>query len=445
MPASGSVSGLGKIALVVKREYIERVRTKAFILSTILVPVFLGAVMFAPFLLQRLSPMKPLKIAVVDETGGVYQALDQNLASDKEKDFIQPKARRGEPAGEPIRRFQLEQAPGAEAVAGAAATAELTKRVDDGTLDAYLVIPKDVVAGKAEPTYYGRTVSDIDSLRRIERSLSDVLVSQRLSTEGVDATKVKELTRRVDLQTIKLGAKGEQSKKGFIEEWLITMLYVILLYTNLILYGSALARGLIEEKMNRVVEVLLSSLTPFQLMAGKIAGIGAAGLTQFLIWAGAALGFSIYRGRAGGDNAITVEPATLGFFVLYFLLGYFLYAALFCIVGAACTTEQEAQSAQQPVVMLLVVPMVIAIMIIQQPGGTLARVMSHIPFFSPIVMFMRINVLPPPAWEIAVNFAVVTATILLVAWLAARVFRVGILMTGKRATIPEIIRWVRTT
>ncbi|MBI3451120.1 MAG: ABC transporter permease, partial [Acidobacteria bacterium] len=313
-----------------------------------------------------------------------------------------------------------------------------------GSLDAYLVVPADALTGTAEPTFYGRTVSDITSTSRIERALSEVFVAERLKAESIDPAKAKALTRRVDMQTIKIGAQGQQSKKGFVEEWIATMLYVVLLYTNLILYGSALARSLIEEKMNRVVEVLLSSVTPFELMAGKILGIGSVGLTQFVIWCSTALGISVYRGSLGGEESpVVIDPKTLGFFLLYFLLGYFLYAALFCIVGAMCTTEQEAQQAQQPVVIMIVIPMVIAFMIVQQPASTLARVMSHVPFFSPIVMFMRINILPPPMWEIAVNILAILVTIGVLVWAAARVFRVGILMTGKRATIPEVIRWIK--
>jgi ABC-2 type transport system permease protein len=440
-----SVGSFGKIALIVRREYVERVRTKAFIFSTLLIPVFLGSMLFIPMLLARLSPAKPLHIAVVDETGSLYEAIDAALATNPDDDFIKPaRVKRGGAPGEKVRRYQLEeikvQPDGKEA-----ALADLSKKVTDETLDAYIVIPADIVSGKSEPTYYGRTVSEFEGLRRIGRAITDVLVARRLSSEGIDPSRAQELTRRVDLQTIKIGAEGQQSKKGFVEEWLVTMSYVMLLYMNLILYGSALARSLIEEKMNRVVEVLLSSVKPFELMAGKIIGIGAAGLTQFVIWALAAFGFSMYQSSSGGDANLAglIDPKSLVFFVLYFILGYFLYAALFCIVGAACTTEHEAQSAQQPVVMLIVIPLLIALLIVRQPASTLAVTMSHVPFFSPIVMFMRINILPPPMWEILLNLAAIFLTIAGVVWVAGRIFRVGVLMTGKRATIPELMRWLK--
>ena len=442
------LGSFGKIALVVKREFIERVRTKWFIISTILVPVFLGAVMFIPMLLSTMSSSEALKIAVVDETGSLYQAIDAALSSEPDEDFIKPKrgSRRGGEAGTEgkIRRFQLQEA-NAEEGGKDAVIADLTKRVEEKSLDAYLLVPAGILEGKAEPTYYGRTVSDFDSLRRIDRGLTGVIVAKRLSAEGIDPAKAKDLTRRVDLGTLKIGEKGQKSKKGFAQEYLVTMMFVMLLYMNLILYGSALARSLIEEKMNKVIEVLLSSLTPFQLMAGKILGVGAAGLTQFVIWSLAALGFSLYQSSSGAEEmAGLFDPTVLGYFVLFFVMGYFLYAALFCIVGAMCTTEHEAQAAQQPVVMLLVVPLVIALLIVRQPGGAMAVALSHVPFFSPIVMFMRINLLMPPLWEIVINVAAMLVTIIGVVWVAGRIFRVGILMTGKRATIPELVRWLKT-
>jgi len=440
------LSGAAKIGLIVKREFLVRVKTKMFIVSTILIPVFLGAMMVAPVLLAKLSPVKPLKIAVLDETQTIYTSLDESLASDAEEDFIKPKGKaKGEPEAPKVRRFQLQQETPGEGGKDAS-LARLNGRINDESLDAYIVIPSDILSGKSEPTYYGRTVSDIWALRRIEHAMSDVMVSRRLSGEGVDPAKVKDLTRRVDLQTIKLGQKGEKSKSGFSEEWIATMSFVMLLYMNLILYGTGLARSLIEEKTNRVIEVLLSSVTSFQLMMGKILGIGAAGLTQFVIWSLAAFGFSRMQGPSSGEGvSFKFDPAVLGFFILYFVLGYFLYAALFCIVGAICTTEQEAQAAQQPVVMLLVVPILVGLSVVRAPSSTLAVVMSHVPFFSPIVMFMRVQLLMPPSWEILVNIGALLATITGVVWISSRVFRVGILMTGKRATIPEIVRWLKAS
>jgi ABC-2 type transport system permease protein len=444
------LGSFSRIALIVRREFLERVRTKTFILSTILVPVLLGGVMFAPALLSRLSPDKPLKLAVVDETGILYDALDRNLSSDEEDDFIvqRNKSTRTEHR---VRRYELEEAgpggPAGEDLLASLAVRVEEERSEEDRLDAYLVIPADLMGEEgAEVLYYGRTVSNLNDLRRIRRGLTEVLIAHRLAAEGVDPAKARELTRGVEIDTVKI-SEGKQSRRGVGEELIVIMVYTMFIYANILFYGSALTRSLIEEKMNRIAEVLLSSVTPFQLMAGKIVGIGAVGLAQFFIWTAAAMGFYAFRGLSPQTQEIfsAIEPATLGYFVLFFVLGYFLYSTLFCIVGAMSTSEQEAQNAQMPVVMGVVVAFVLGISLIGNPTNTLTVAVSHFPYFSPIVMFMRIQALTPPAWEIALNVVAILAFIAGGAWVAGRVFRVGVLMTGKKATIPEIVRWIRTS
>jgi ABC-2 type transport system permease protein len=442
--AAASARSLGagaKVFLIIKREFLERVRTKAFIISTLLVPVFLGLVMFAPLLLSRLTPDKPLKLAVFDLTGELFQDLDNALAADPTRDFLNSKD-----SEEKIRRYQLElegrSAPDEDL------TAKLHTRIEDEDLDSYLVIPANIGEADVEASYYGKSVSNIEDLRRLRTALSEVMVARRLSAEGVDPAKTAEITRRTGLDTVKLGAKGEQARRGVGEELIVIMVYTMFIYINILIYGTALTRSLIEEKMNRVSEILLSSMTPFQLMVGKIVGIGSVGLTQFLIWATAAVGLSSLQGGGSGDSAQildAVDPVIIAYFVLYFVLGYFLYASLFCIVGAMCTSEQEAQNTQTPVVMTVVVSLILGMSLMRQPTSTLTVAISHIPFLSPIVMFMRVQALTPSPLEIILNIITMCVFILLTAWLAGRIFRVGILMTGKKPTIPELIRWIRTT
>lgn len=433
-------TALGKILLVVRREFLERVKTKAFIWSTLLVPVILSAVMFAPLILNRISPAKPATIGVIDETGVVYPALDRELTTDKDDDFIRPL--RGEGT---VRRYQLEKID--DSAEGREKTLdELSARIEDKSLSAYMVIPKGILETGKEPTYYAKNLSNLDQIRRLRRALSEAVISMRLEEKGVAATDAKEILKSVGLETVKV-AGGERSKRGAATEFIVTLIYVMFIYTNILLYGSALVRSFIEEKTNRVAEVVLSSMTPFQLMAGKIVGIGSVGLAQFLIWASALMGIYAFRGLSPETSQLfsAIEPWVIGYFVLYFVLGYFLFSTLFCIVGAMSTNEQEAQNSQMPVMMLCIASMLLALSLANRPDSTLAVALSHFPFFSPILMFMRIQVLTPPAWEIILNVLVILATITGMTWVAGRVFRVGILMTGKRATIPEIIRWVRAS
>jgi ABC-2 type transport system permease protein len=441
--SGGSVSGVAKMVLVVRREFMERVKTKAFVISTILVPVLLGAMMFAPLLLSRIMPDKPTTIAVLDGSGLLFDALDRELASDPEDDFIPDPSR----SGEKTRRYVVERITrdgrDAEELLD-----EQAARVEDKTLTAYLVIPEEIMeSGEEEATYYARNLSNLDGIRRVRRALSEAVVTQRLENRGVDPAEAKDLTSSVGIDTVKISAGGERSRRGAEQEFLVTLIYVMFIYTNILLYGSALVRSLIEEKTNRVAEVLLSSMTPFQLMAGKIIGIGSVGLAQFLIWAGTAIGFYAFRGVSPQTEELfaAIEPWVIGYFVLYFILGYYVYSTLFCIVGAMSTNEQEAQNAQFPVVMLCIISIIMALSLGQRPDTALAIWLSHFPFFSPILMFTRVQVLTPPLWEILLNVAVLLATIAGTTWVAGRVFRVGILMTGKRATIPELLRWVRAS
>ena len=193
-----------------------------------------------------------------------------------------------------------------------------------------------------------------------------------------------------------------------------------------------------------MVEVLLSSVSPVQMMAGKIAGIGAASLTQVAVWLTVAVVFST-SGSAliGREMPFTLEPETLIFFCLFFGLGYFLYATLYAMIGAICSSEQDAQQIQMIVILPLMIPLFLIIFIANNPASTAAVVLSLIPFFSPILMFVRINVLVPPAIEIIGAVVILMVTITATTWCTARIYRIGILMTGKRATLREMVRWVR--
>jgi ABC-2 type transport system permease protein len=439
MTTTTSTSGMSKTLLVIRREFMERVKTKAFIISTILVPVLLGAMMFAPLLLRRLMPDKPSVMAVTDDSGILFDAIDQELQSDEEDDFLDA----GD--GGRVRRYGVELIM-REGRSDEELLAEISPRIEDKSLTAFLVIPGEILGSEIQPTYYARNLSDLDKLRRVRRAITESVIAHRLESRGVDASEAKEITRSVDVETVKIGSGGETSKRGAASEFIVTLIYVMFIYTNILLYGTALVRSFIEEKTNRVAEVILSSMSPFQLMSGKIIGVGAVGLAQFLIWATAAIGFYAFRGVSPQTTELfaAIEPWVLGYLVLYFILGYFLFATLFCIVGAMSTNEQEAQNAQTPVVMICVAAIILALSIGQNPDTNFAMALSHFPFFSPILMFTRIQVLTPPGWEIAVNVAVILMTIAAGMWVAGRVFRVGILMTGKRATIPEIIRWVRS-
>jgi ABC-2 type transport system permease protein len=244
---------------------------------------------------------------------------------------------------------------------------------------------------------------------------------------------------------VRLSASGELEDRGagFIPSFMLMMM----LYTTTLMWGQAVLTSVIEEKSNRVVEVIVSAVRPHHLLAGKLLGVGAAGLTQFLAWVLTLVVLSLFgagiASALGASNKLPeIAPLTLVFFVVYFLLGYLMYSALFAAVGACVNTTQEAQSLAFPVMMPLILAVMLFPMVLQAPDSSLSVGLSLVPFFAPLLMFLRISVLTPPFWQIALSVALCLATIAATVLAAARIYRVGILMYGKRPTFPEIMRWV---
>jgi ABC-2 type transport system permease protein len=410
---------------IVRREYLERVRSKAFLIATLLGPILTGALMVIPALVAGKAG-KPLRVAVLDDSGRLAGPVEAALAK---------RVRDGLP------RFIVEPA-------GTAPTDAREQALKDavlaGRLDGYLHLPANAQQ-TSRASYYGKNVSNMIDLRMMEDSVSETMVGLRLAGAGLDPERVRELTKRLDLKTIRLTASGEREDHG--ASALFSIVLMMMLYMTVLMWGQAVLTGVIEEKANRVVEVIVSAVPSVYLLAGKLLGVGAAGLTQFLVWTLSIVlvsaGSAGLAATGGGMQLPEVTPLLLGSFLLYFLLGYLLYSALFAAVGASVNTTQEAQSLAFPVFMPLVVGVMFFPMVLQSPDSTLSTVLSLVPLLTPLLMFLRITVLTPPAWQILLSIVLTSLTIVGVLWMAARVYRVGILMYGKRPTFPEILRWVR--
>ena len=419
---------------VVKREYLERVRTRGFVIGTVLGPLLMGGMMIVPALAAR-SSSKPLRVAVLDGTGTLQAAVEEGLRAAR----FDGKA-----------RFDVQPAPGSAPEAGPAAAAApagageatLKRAVLEGRLDGYLHLPADAVAS-GTASYYGRNVSNRIDLRTMERTVGGVIVSRRLTGAGLDPAKVKDLTKELDLKTIRLSEKGEREDQG--AAMIFSIILLMILYVSILMWGQAVMTSVIEEKTNRVVEVMAAGVSPTTLLAGKLLGVGGAGLTQFLVWALSLFGVSVFAAGAalGSFSMPEITPVMLVSFVLFFLLGFLFYAALYASIGAAVNTVQEAQSLAFPVMLPIILAMVSFPAVLEAPDGVLAVTMSMIPGMSPLIMFLRIVVLTPPLWQIALSIALLALGILGVVWVAARVYRVGILMYGKKPTFPELVKWVR--
>jgi ABC-2 type transport system permease protein len=273
--------------------------------------------------------------------------------------------------------------------------------------------------------------------------VSDVLVGVRLAGAGLDPAKVKDLTRDLDLKTIRLSESGEREDQG--AAMILAIILLMILYTSILMWGAMVMNSVVEEKTSRVVEVMASGVSSTTLLAGKLVGVGGAGLTQFLVWSLSLLGGSLVMAGplAGTLPMPEITSLMLVSFVLFFLLGFFFYSSLYAAVGSAVNTPQEAQSLAFPVMIPIILGMVSFPAVLEAPDGPLSVTMSMIPGISPLIMFLRIVVLTPPLWQIALSIALLALAILGVLWVSARIYRVGILMYGKKPTFPEIVKWVR--
>jgi ABC-2 type transport system permease protein len=415
-----------KLFKVAKREYLDRVRKKSFLIGTILGPVLMASMIVLPGLLFELSPETQEKIAVIDGTNDLFEDFQKAL-SDTLKD--------GSPLfvlrNEPVTENNIEEI-----------KRELGYEVESDALDGYLVIPGDVVAeGKA--TFYGKRAGNVKAYERLEGALSRTVIGRRLAGEGMDYESIRHLIKGVKLEALRL-KKGEEKKSEFMLVYMTSFIFIMMLYMTILLWGVAVQRSIIEEKNNRVIEVLLSSLRPKDLMMGKILGVGSVGLTQYAIWAAFAGLLWLYAMSMGAmGQYIHFSPLTLIFFVVYYVLGFLFYSTLFAMIGSVCNTDQEAQQLQMPVMLFLVFTLVTPMAILQNPDGVFATVVSMIPFFAPITMFLRINILMPPAWQIALSIVLLIAGIYIFGMASAKIFRVGVLMYGKRPDIREIIKWMK--
>lgn len=423
------------ILMIVRREFLQRVKKKSFWIGTAVVPLLMGLMFVGQFAMIMLKTEEQRKIAIVDASGGVAGPLAERLGEDTLKD------------GEPryiVEVFEVKASEEFEA-----AIDEQKARVATDEIYGVITIG-DEIYGEDNFGFQLKNVGNVQTVRSLQRELKDVVISLRIerSDLGIERDALDELMAPVSLETFQVSDTGESKKKGFDEAYIGTFVFVMILYMALMFYGIAMLRGILEEKSNRVMEVLLGSVSAEQLMTGKILGIGLVGLLQMTIYALAGGGFRLLVAVQQVEGEWTgildaFAPMKLIFFVVYFLLGYTMFTSMFAAVGSVCNSEQEAQNLQFPVMMCVVVPMLMTFFFVSNPDSNLAVILSLVPLFTPMLMFMRISVLTPPAWQIALSILLMLITIGFLFKVVARIFRVGILMYGKRATVREILRWAR--
>ncbi|MGH9353768.1 MAG: ABC transporter permease [Terriglobia bacterium] len=422
-----------KIWLVIKREYKTRVVSKGFLISTIAIPaLFGGMILFVEIFLAQGHPAHPFKIAMVDETRTVGQLVSANLSQDKL------------PGGQP--EFEMQPITNLPA-APSQARASLDDWIRNRTLDGYLWIPKDVSGGARPELVVGNEVI-LDSADTLNHAVSNAVVAMRLKTYGVEPQRVGSLLQPVEVRVTRLTGQGKSEDKG--QGYLVAIVMASILYGALLMYGITTMRSVLEEKTTRTMEVLISSVRPVQLMAGKILGVAAVGLTQFLIWAvsaGLIAAYGVTMAHAFSHSksplGIHISGGLLACFVIFFMGGYFLFASMYAAIGAAVSDQNDAQQIQMPITFLLVASFLLFGIVSRDPNSTTSVILTLIPFFSPILMVFRIALDTPPLWQIALSFGILALTTSAVVYATARIYRVGVLMYGKRPSLLEIIRWMR--
>jgi ABC-2 type transport system permease protein len=417
-----------KITHIIRREYVEHVRRKSFIISTLLVPVLMLVFFVVPVLFAVLQPDRSYRVAVLDQTGeigdGVAAALTDTLTGGGRKYLVTATAAPGD--------------------AYAAARAAKVDALGSGELDIVIAVPATVFEdGKA--SYITREERNINILERFENVITDVVIQHRLADQGLDYERVKSLTSGVALDMQQVTARGGLEEKSFLADYGIVFVFTMILYTSLLSWGMTISKSIIEEKSSRVIEVLLSAVTPRDLMWGKLIGVGLAGLTQLGAWALMGLAVAGYAatGVVATLGSLEIAPAVFVYLIVFFVLGFMLFSALFMTVGSVCTTDQDAQQLQSLITLPMIVPILCLMLLLQNPNSPLAVVLSLIPLFAPMIMLARIILLQPPLWQIVLSMALIAVSIWFSIAFAARIFRVGILMYGKRPSLRELIRWYR--
>ena len=437
---------MSKVLLIARSEYLRRVRSKTFAVTTLLAPLLALAVVALPIAFATMTGDEAARrVAVVDRTGRLARPLAEALP------------------------------PTYTVIAEGAPVDSLRARVLDGRLDGYFVLPEGLLDGSAGAAYYSRGVGGLAQQAALQAALRDVVRAARIRDAGAPEAVLDLLGARAGLDLVTVSAEGDAAD-GALASSAVAYVLGLLIYVAVLIYGVMVMRGVIEEKANRIVEVIASSARPFELMMGKVLGIGAVGLTQLVGWSALMLAFSVAAGPllallfspeamsapgmslpegASGELPFDPEelpsllgrllsPGLLAAFVGFFLGGYLLFSSLFAAVGSAVEQESDAQTLQLPIMLPIILPVFFLPSVLTAPDSGLSVFLSLFPFSSPILMVVRMAATDVPAWQVLLALAILVAAFVGMIALAARVYRVGILMYGKRATLRDLWRWVRT-
>ena len=439
-----------KVFAVIKREYLQVVRKKSFWILSILMPVLLLGMMLGPALLMRRG-LSGKRVVVLDATSRLRAAFEGASGTGLTPKMGDSQAVFGSRSRRNALSIDFEYVP----VKGDLNEARLPyferlakrKAPKAERLDGAVLIPADTFENaQAKVTLYTRSSADFVTQERIARIVNQAVTKERLVARGIAAADTEALLARVGVDSVQV-TRGGKEKKGGELNFLAAFVFGALLLIPMFAYGQEIMRGIVQEKTDRVVEILISSMSPIELLSGKILGLAAAGLTQVAIWlvmgGAAAAATGAAAASAGMSSLASLDARIVPYFLIFYILGYLTYASVYAIGGSVTNSEKEAQQFVAPIMFFLLIPWFLATVILQAPESPMAVTLSLIPIFTPVTMFMRIIVSEPAFWEIALSIVLSIATIYGMFWMTAKIFRTGILSYGKRPTIPELVRWLR--
>lgn len=445
-----------KFLAVVKHEYKKVVLKWSFLVGTLLFPVIISIFSFVPALIFSVKG-EPTRLAVVDYSGKIEGRLKANLSAEKmserakkaAEDSMKITADQAEKAKNNMAMFEdnfnfvdfNEKEKPSEQV-----RSDLANLIGNNQLDAYLIIPENYNDPNAKFEFYSRKSGDFVVNEILTDALNTAVRSQRLADANISEEQLVSLSKKVKLaitQVDKTGTEKEESG-GFWAGFVIAFM----IYLILAIYGQMIMSAVVEEKETRIAEILFSSAKPFQLLMGKLAGVALAGLTQFGIWVtsaaiGVALAIPYIRSSGMNIPLPEISPLAIVYFLIFFVLGFFLYASIFALIGSMVTTVQEGGQFAFLPIMLMLCGFYFSFAVVRDVNSPMAIWSSIVPFLAPMTMPVRIMSEMPPLWQILLSIGVNVLTIAGLIWVASRVYRIGMLMYGKRATIPEVWRWIR--
>lgn len=400
-----------KWLIILKKEFLETVRTKAFVIGTILTPLILGMVIGLPTFLMKKNAEKVRDYYIKDDSGFIAASLQEQLPQ-----VIRLKTWEG-------------------------TKEEGTAAIKSKEIETFIYIPADVYESYSFD-FQAQTISDKQSIAIVENAISAIIRSKKLIEKNIKKEDVAVILKRATAQTFSVSKEGKKAKDADAA-FFIAYILVFMMYMSVLSYAPRMVQSTVEDKNNRVVEVVVSHVKATDIMAGKIVGNAFVGIFQYLIWGSLAAVIINFVGKSYVSGVFSqVNPIIFAYFVLYFVLGYLIYAIAFAAIGAMFSDMRDAGNMMTPFIMLAVLPMILFAPIAQAPQSTLALWASEFPFFSSL-MLMRIGISEVPTWQIVLSIMLQLVTIAVELWLAAKIYRIGILSYGKKPTMKELVAWIK--